>query len=89
MEDANANYVISGNEELKDGSSVVVTSISQSGVKQDYTFSISKEALKSEKNNMILTIICSVVALVLGIGIGFVLGKVLKFQKANQTVEQK
>ena len=89
MEDANANYVISGNEELKDGSSVVVTSISQSGVKQDYTFSISKEALKSEKNNIILTIICSVVALVLGIGIGFVLGKVLKFQKTNQTVEQK
>ena len=87
MEDANANYVINGNEELKDGSSVVVTSISESGVKQDYTFSISKEALKSEKDSMLLTIICSVVFLVLGVGIGFFLGKVLKFQKITKTIE--
>lgn len=82
MEDESANYVISGNEELKDGSSVVVTSISESGLEQDYTFSISKEAIKTEKNNnIVLTAICSVVALVLGVAIGFVLGKVIKVQK--------
>lgn len=62
LEDAKANYVIEGNEDLKDGSIIKIISTSESGLQKEYKFNIIKSSKKAETSSWIY------------LGIGFLTG---------------
>lgn len=73
LEDENASYTVDGNENLKDGSIINVTAISESGIKKEFEILISKE-----KNMGILPyVVCSLVSLVGGFGLGLICSHVI------------
>lgn len=70
LEDEKANYNIKGNKNLKDGSTITVKSISESGIEKEYKFIITKEENK-ETNNTITYIVISVIYLIAGFILGY------------------
>ena len=72
MEDDRANYIIEGNESIKDGSVITVKAISESGIETEYKFNINKEAIQSEKSDFGIYIIACLFCLLIGYGMGFV-----------------
>lgn len=73
LEDENASYTVDGNENLKDGSIINVTAISESGIKNEFEILISKE-----KNMGILPyVVCSLVSLIGGFGLGLICSHVI------------
>lgn len=72
MEDDRANYIIEGNESIKDGSVITVKAISESGIETEYKFNINKEVIQSEKSDFGIYIIASLFCLLIGYGMGFV-----------------
>lgn len=70
LEDPKAKYVIEGNENLKDGSVIKVTSTSESGSTKEYKINVNKDLKASTRG--------SANSLLVGI-IGFVLGLVVMF----------
>jgi uncharacterized membrane protein YciS (DUF1049 family) len=70
LEDPTAKYVIEGNENLKDGSVIKVTSTSESGSVKEYKINVNKDFKASTRR--------SASSLLVGI-IGFVLGLVVMF----------
>lgn len=80
MEDDRANYVIEGNEKIKDGSVVTIKAISESGIEKEYKFNINKEAIKTQKSesDLLLYVVACLICLVIGYGMGFVTPKVIE-----------
>lgn len=75
LNDEKANYTIKNNEDLKDGSEVLLVVVSESGLKNEYTFIIEQE------NVLISYIIVGGICLVVGIGLGIVISKIPKKKK--------
>lgn len=74
LEDENAVSSIKGNENLKDGSVVTVTSTSESGIEKTYKFNITKkEAVVQSETNVGATMIVGIICLILGGVIGYFL----------------
>lgn len=69
LEDDKANYTIKNNENLKDGSEVILVVVSESGLKNEYTFIIEQE------NVLISYIIVGGICLVVGIFLGIIISK--------------
>ena len=80
LEDERASYVVEGNENLKDGSVVYLTVVSESGNRQGYKFIIEQE--KS------LAFVWYILTGLGGITVGFVLGFFFsKFKKTTKSVQ--
>jgi len=91
LEDPKANYIIEGNEDLKDGSIIKVISTSQSGIKKEYKFNVKKikeqaQEVKqeniNEKNNNNLFI--GIIGFICGIVTTIVIGSIKRNLKNNK-----
>lgn len=74
MEDDGANYIIEGNEKLKDGSVITIKAISESGIEKEYKFNINKEAISvnsSNESDVWIYVMACLVCLIIGYGMGF------------------
>lgn len=84
LEDEKASYVIEGNKGLKNGSVVTVVTVSESGIKQEYEFTIEK---KSDVLWYIVTGVCgTIVGFVLGLIVGRGSGKKSSSDKGSADV---
>ena len=84
LEDEKANYVIDGNNDLKDGSVVKVISTSESGEKKEYKFNVSMKETDDSKSCS-KCLLCGIIGFGLGvivtILIFFIIKKVNKKKK--------
>lgn len=80
LEDDKANYTIKNNENLKDGSEVILVVVSESGLKNEYTFIIEQE------NVLISYIIVGGICLVVGIFLGIIISKRPKKNKNKNNI---
>lgn len=87
LEDEKSSYVIENNKNLKDGSVVKLTVISQSGIKNQYKFIISKE----KDNSLLWYILTGISSLIIGFVIGFITSNIInknKKTKVENTIEE-
>ena len=77
MKDSKANYIVDGNEKLKDGSKINIKTTSESGKEQNYILKINKKkpALQAskEQKGLMSSVMSITIGLIFGIGIGIVL----------------
>ena len=83
LDDEKANYAIENNKNLKKGSIISLFVISESGIKNEYQFTISK--VKS--SGLVLTIIMSIITFIAGFILGFVLSKLKNKPENTQEVK--
>lgn len=69
LEDEKASYVIEGNKGLKNGSVVTVITVSESGIKQEYEFTIEK------KSDVLWYIVIGVCGAIVGFVLGLIVGR--------------
>lgn len=74
MEDDRANYIIEGNDSIKDGSVVTVRAISESGIETEYKFNINKEKeiKQSKKSDFGIYVVACLFCLLIGYGMGYI-----------------
>ena len=85
LEDANASYVIKGNENLVDGSVISIIVSSDSGKTKEYTFDIGK-LIKKSFNFDASHIIFFIIGFVLGLGVMFVINVFLNKRRSNNKI---
>ena len=86
MEDDRSNYIVEGNENIKDGSVVTIKAISESGIEKEYKFHISKESIKSEDSQFVNYLLACFISLIIGFVIGFGTAKVIDKVRKNKRV---
>ena len=81
LEDPSANYVIEGNEDLKDGSVIKVTTTSESGQQKEYRINVNKK-IEATENKGDKSLLFGIVGFVLGVvtmlAITFILNRAKK-----------
>ncbi len=82
LEDENARSVIEGNENLKDGSVIKVTSVSENGSKKEYLFNINKK----ESSNLVGNLISGAIGFVLGVISSVVVFTILGKKRGNKKI---
>lgn len=91
LEHPKATYQITGNEDLKDGSVIILTVISESGKKKEYKFNISKEVQEvqntQEEVKQVNGLLYGIVGFVVGSVITFILTSLFKGKKDNQQIK--
>ena len=91
LEHPKATYQITGNEDLKDGSVIILTVISESGKKKEYKFNISKEVQEvqnpQEEVKQVNGLLYGIVGFVVGCIITFILTSLFKGKKDNQQIK--
>ena len=77
LEDPNAKYVIEGNEDLKDGSVITITSTSESGEVKEYKLNVKKQIIAVPVNNRKGNLMFGLIGFVLGLITMFVTLKLI------------
>lgn len=87
LEDEKANYVIDGNENLKDGSVVKVISTSESGEKKEYKFNVSMKESDNKFCNKCL--LCGIIGFGLGVIVTILIFFIIKkVNKKKNTIKE-